>query len=469
MSGSERSFTLADQLWFGALSGDRNPIHVDPDWSAVNFPGEVVVHGAFALLWAIDRAMARLPDRFVERIKVTFVQPILIGDRVRLEVDPAAPMLRLFVGDALMMVARLGLGDGPPPAPAPCPAAGDATLPLASRPFATLQGLKGTIPAAVDPAALAEAFPQAVAAMGPLMAAGLARISGLVGMECPGYRSMSSEYAIAAAAEVPADRLDYEVKRADRRFSRIELAVAGSGLQGSVTAYQGRDAPEPGAEEIAGLVPAGAFAGSEPLILGGSHGLGAAAARLLAAGGARPWLTWQRSPEAAERMRALIEAEGGACRTSRFDTADIEAGMAALAEGGWAGGQAYYFATPRILRRALAGDAAADLAAFTHSYVDRFAAFAAALRGLRGDAALTLFYPSDESVAQPPPNLACYAEAKSAGERLCLELQAADPKLTVVAGRLPRARTRQLQAIGPAEGVAAHEAILPWLARVQGG
>jgi hypothetical protein len=463
-----RSFTLADQLWFGALSGDRNPIHVDPDWAAVNFPGEVVVHGAFALLWAIDRAMAQLPGRFIDRIKVNFVQPILIGDRVRLDVDPSGPVLRLFVGDELMMVARIGLGEEPPTSPTSLPDAADATLPLASRPFAALPGLKGAIPAAIDRAALAGAFPGAVAAMGPLMAGGLARISGLVGMECPGYRSMSSEYAIAAAANVPAGRLDYEVKRADRRFSRIELAVAGSGLQGSVIAYQGQDAPEPGPEEIAGAVQAGAFAGGEPLILGGSHGLGAAAARLLAAGGARPWLTWHRSPEAAEHVRTLIEAAGGACRTSRFDTADPEAGMTALAEGGWAGRQAYYFATPRILRRALKGDAAADLADFTDIYVDRFAAFATALRRLRGAAPLTLFYPSDECVAGPPASLASYARAKLAGERLCGEL-AADPRLAVIVGRLKRARTRQLQAAGPAEGVPAHEAILPWLGPVQAG
>ena len=468
MGSSERTFTLSDQLWFGAVSGDRNPIHVDPDWAAVNFPGEIVVHGAFALLWAIDCAAKLVPDAVIGQINVTFVQPILIGDCVRLDVDRSASLLRLFVQDHLMMVARIGPGSaGPPDLDAVTPAQ-DPALPLASRAFADLKGLKGSIPTAVDQTALAAAFPMAVSAMGPRMAAGLARISGLVGMECPGHRSMSSEYSVEAAPDVAPERLDYEVTRTDRRFCRVEMSVAGSGLRGSLSAYRGQEEAEPSTEEIARSVLPGSFAGAEPLIIGGSHGLGAAAARLLAAGGARPWITWQRSPTSAERVGDLILAGGGACHMSPFDTEHADAGFAALANGGWAGKQIYYFATPRIVRRRLDGDRASDLASFRSVYIDQFATFAKGLRQMRGAASLSVFYPSDEAVIQPTAPLTEYAKAKLEGELLCEQLAATDPDLEIIVGRVQRARTRQMQVIGLPDGVSAHEAILPWLARVQG-
>src|SRR6185295_2154771 len=100
-------------------------------------------------------------------------------------------------------------------------------------------------------------------------------------------------------------------------------------------------------------VQADEFAGAAPLILGGSGGLGATAARLLAAGGAAPVITWHRGLKGAERVCAAIEGEGGRCTLLPFDTGEPEAGFAALEAASWRGGEAYYFATPRIFRRAL--------------------------------------------------------------------------------------------------------------------
>ena len=42
---SSRTFTQADFDQFAALSGDDNPIHVDPDYAATTRFGSTVAHG----------------------------------------------------------------------------------------------------------------------------------------------------------------------------------------------------------------------------------------------------------------------------------------------------------------------------------------------------------------------------------------------------------------------------------------
>src|ERR1700681_3331284 len=53
-----RRFGMAEQLGFAALSGDYNPMHVDPLAARRTQPGARVVHGIHALLWALDELAA---------------------------------------------------------------------------------------------------------------------------------------------------------------------------------------------------------------------------------------------------------------------------------------------------------------------------------------------------------------------------------------------------------------------------
>jgi NAD(P)-dependent dehydrogenase (short-subunit alcohol dehydrogenase family) len=466
MTGPQRTFTLADQHWFRDASGDANPIHVDPAWAAANFPGEIVVHGVHALLWAIEASLVESPGGHIVGVAATFVRPIVLGDQVRVEAADCGAVLRLFVEGELMMLVKLGRGDGdaspagasgPPPAGAPV-----------ERSLAELKGLEGAIPAGADGAALAAAFPAAAKAMGARLLQGIARLSTLVGMECPGLRSMFSELSVAAAADVPDAALSYRVKRVNALFSRVEIAVEGSGLRGEVVAYAGRKWVDTPDADVRGLVGPSAFAGARPLVLGGSSGLGATAARLLAAGGAEPLITWHSAQAAAERVKAGIEAQGGRCRVRHFDVASLAAGDEALAGLEWSGGEVYYFPTPRIFRRSLGHYRPADFSTFSAVYVDRFHDLVEALRRLRGDAPLTIFYPSSVAVSEPGADLVEYAAAKAAGERLCADLERLYPNLRIVVARLPRIDTPQTQSFVAQAAAPPHLAILPWVMQVQG-
>jgi 3-hydroxybutyryl-CoA dehydratase len=87
---------------FAALSGDDNPIHVDPEFAATTRFGRTVSHGM--LLYSL--LCTALHDNFPGAVQLSqdlmFPNPTFAGDeiRVRLEVaeaNPAARDLRLVV------------------------------------------------------------------------------------------------------------------------------------------------------------------------------------------------------------------------------------------------------------------------------------------------------------------------------------------------------------------------------------
>lgn len=444
MTIATRVFTLEDQQHFAALSGDVNPLHVDAAWAAAVYPGAVVVHGMHLVLWLLDAAAA---GRSLAGLSVTFVRPVLLGDAVAARLSSDGTTITVVVRGEVM--ARIDLRFGPRPVSPEAGAAG--TVPAVPR-LLTLEEMEGVSGSMGLPAAtpLAEAFPHAAQAAGHTALSGLAGLSALVGMECPGLYSVFAELAVEFTAAAGA--LRYGVSQVDRRFSRVTLAVEGGGLRGSVVASAG--APDAGEdqESIFGLVEAGEFAGQTPLVVGGGSGLGAMTARLLAAGGARPVVTVHRAAAAGTRL----------------DVTDPAEGLAALERLGWSGGQVYYFASPRIFRRRLEPYQAQDFTDFTGIYVSGFYELMRGLLAMRGRAPLTVFYPSSVAVEKPPADMLEYALAKQAGEGLCAALERKYPSLRMVVERLPRTVSRQTRSFVKVAAAQPSAIMLPIIRRIQG-
>lgn len=78
----ERAFTQAEFDAFAKLSGDDNPIHVDPDFSARTRFGRTVAHGA--LLCSVLRALCEqlVPGWRQARQDVMFPAPTYVGETV---------------------------------------------------------------------------------------------------------------------------------------------------------------------------------------------------------------------------------------------------------------------------------------------------------------------------------------------------------------------------------------------------
>src|SRR5208337_2593671 len=135
--------------------------------------------------------------------------------------------------------------------------------------------------------AFAGAFPHASAALHPRRLSGLAQTSRLVGMVCPGLHSMYARLSVDLTQELGApDGICFRTIRVDDQFRLVEMAVEGNGLVGEIASFVRHSPIEaPKMDEIARHVRPDEFATTAALVAGGSRGLGAIIAKLIAAGG----------------------------------------------------------------------------------------------------------------------------------------------------------------------------------------
>jgi acyl dehydratase len=80
----------ADFDCFAALSGDNNPIHLDPDFSARTRFGRTVAHGMllYARAWAV--VVATYPDRRHAVQALKFPAPAYADEPLRIEIEPGS-------------------------------------------------------------------------------------------------------------------------------------------------------------------------------------------------------------------------------------------------------------------------------------------------------------------------------------------------------------------------------------------
>ena len=72
---ASRRFDQDDQTLFAQLSGDFNPIHMDPAAARRTQAGAVVVHGVHAVLWAIDKLVQLGPVKDpIASLKIQFTR-----------------------------------------------------------------------------------------------------------------------------------------------------------------------------------------------------------------------------------------------------------------------------------------------------------------------------------------------------------------------------------------------------------
>jgi hypothetical protein len=264
-----------------------------------------------------------------------------------------------------------------------------------------------------------ELFPDAVELLGSQRVAELASLSRVVGMHAPGMYSMSSRYEIRLIDPKPAAQptVTFVVREVDPRMRRVIVDVKGPAQQARVTAFA---LPEPIEQRQlvdVGRVEAREFAGWKVLVVGGSRGLGAAAVRLLVAGGAAVRFTYHVGTGEAQELTR--DTSAGAIEF------DALAGKPLPRLGKWSPTHLAWFAAP----------AADDDAAFTVQ-VDSFVAAADALASPPLRAVL---WPSR---VRPGP-------LQQAGERRCVELADRLPGVVVRAPRLPLLATDRTLALLP--------------------
>ena len=456
-----RVFDATDQRRFAELSGDANPIHLDALAARRTPAGGSVAHGMHVVLWALDALVAagRIAAP-VAALDVRFIKFVRTGAGVTLRVArECASSLRAEIAVDGMIAIRIECALGPPRA-APrdsCDAVEDVVLgdrPAVLR-LAQTSGRAGVLPS-LEPGTLGALFPRAALRLGAERVAALVRLSALVGMVCPGLYGIFGGLRVAAVAQATdRSRVRFAVERADERIGMVTIAVGGAGIAGVVTAFVRRP-PAAGAplSAVARQVEPDEFASATALVVGGSRGLGAAAARIIAAGGGRVAITYQIGEDDA---RAVADEIGLRARVLRYDARhDAAAQLAAL---DWDVSHLYYFATSQIFRQKARWWDGELFAEFCELYVHGFARVCDALLARGGT--LGACYPSSVAVERHPRELTEYGMAKAAGEMLCADMNRFEPRARVLVTRLPRADTDQTASLVAVPSADPVELLLP--------
>ena len=428
-----RRFTMDDQRWFGQTSGDVNPIHVDEITARRSLAGAAVVHGVHVALWALD-SWADESDAFpIGRLRATFRRPVVVGEEVAvrwLDDPDGGVQVQVTAGREVRAVIAVvpGSAAGPAQTSAAAPATTGDARPLD---FGDAAGLAGREPL-VDALDATRAYPAAARVLGSGALAGLLATSRIVGMECPGLHSLLAGIDVEVAHD-DVDTLAWRVTRASSVRVPIAIEVEGP-VAGTVTAlFRQPPTAQPSYEAVAALVSAGELDGHRALVVGGSRGLGELTAKIVAAGGGHPILTYARGRDDAVRVAAEITAGGGRCDVEHLDVLHprslVELEPTHL----------YYFATPAI--RAGVGFDADRFDDLVRYYVRGF--WQTCADAARPPRPVRVLYPSSSFVASPTKELAEYAAAKSAGEALCAWMNAHLEHVTVLVERFPPLRTDQ--------------------------
>ena len=464
---ASRSFDINDQIAFARLSSDWNPMHLDQAFARRTQVGAPVVHGIHNLAWAADAVLRRFPLE-VANIRARFLQPLYLDElaqvRLRDRTDRQIE-LEVVAADTVVALIKLSSQPGKPVAASaqPAPTAPTRFSEPANLRLEQLAGQAGAV--AIGDTDVRSAFPALTAAIGPSAARALLATSQIVGMACPGLHSLFAGLDVNFVSDTEREgALTYAVSKLDSRFRSLQIDVSGSGIAGRLEAFA-RPAPpsQPGMADISPRVEGRPFAGQKSLIVGGSRGLGEVTAKIVAAGGGCPVITYQESQHEAELVSADILRAGGQCEILQYDALAPASGQ--LQKLGRVD-CAYYFATPKIFQRKSALYEPEKLRTFLSFYADGFYDLCTALTR-DGAARLAVFYPSTVAIDEGVSATAEYAMAKIAGEILARYLNEFMPGIHVLSRRLPRILTDQTATVGVASTDNALDVLLPIVYDVQ--
>ena len=444
-----RHFEQSDQIKFAELSGDWNPIHLDHVVSRRSTFGQIV-HGVHAVAWALEGLIAQF-DVAPKKVRVAFLKPISLQEEVSAVRSKEGAEIVILVqsGMQTFISIRIQPGDRFKSAACAIPPKMPCRIP-AENTFAELRSGEGVLEAWGSTSFMEEEFPNLVRTLGPLRTAAFFSLSRLVGMMCPGLHSIFSGIDInfTDSEEVS---IRYRVIRHSIQNAPLRIAYCGAGIEGTLDAFV-RPAPavQPDMNVIRRNIHLGEFAGQTALVVGGSRGLGETLAKVIAAGGGTPIITYNVGERDALRVQDEICSAGGKCHILRMDVLDTKSGLQDLDTKAFSFTHLYYFASPAIRanKSPILKDELLDL--YHAYYVD---AFGKICRTLACAKEVKIFYPSTIYIESSPIGFVEYVNAKEAGEALCHNLAQEYANLTFYVERLPRMHTDQTNSILERRGV----------------
>jgi NAD(P)-dependent dehydrogenase (short-subunit alcohol dehydrogenase family) len=451
----EFAITEADTSAFADLSGDFNPVHIDATAARRLLFGSAVPHGIHVLLSGLDIILRESSHAIrLNSLQAVFSAPANHGEPLTIKCnEKSGELLNLTIRQQGQEIQRISIGVIEGDAAKEI-AISDAPVPRSvprSFTLADANGLVGSFGLAIDRRRLGWLFPSLARLLPASQLAVLLASTRIVGMECPGLRSIFADLTLRFETSAPDSTMRFRTIRADPRLSVVRIGLHGGGASGEITAlFRPDPVTQPSAADIAHQVRKNEFAGQHALVIGGSRGLGEVTAKLLALGGAEVAITFFRGREDAIQVTQDIVANGGRCRFFQFDVVRPPQELSdeqLLSD--FRPTHLYFFATPPIQLVKGQPFSKARFYRFCDYYVSGLADVVSSIYRLfpSGGTPLALLYPSTMFLDKPPSGAAEYSAAKAAGEILCQTLARTRPGLRVACPRLPTLRTDQTNSL----------------------
>jgi hypothetical protein len=447
-----RKFTLQDQLDFAALSGDFNPVHVDPLYARRTLFGKAVVHGVHLLMWGFESFLSveKTDSSHITNIRADFWKSIGLDEEVFCTWEQTATgkiVLQISSDDILYVKCSFSLI----PSDSSYNNYVDDTFQLQNyielKP-SEIAGRKGNLQLIFNSQLLKNLFPKIAEQIPAWQTATILGTTRLVGMECPGLHSIFSRLKITFGSESVSE-CQWHVESFDETTNMLSIVFdSGNSVSGEIIAFhRGIPVKQISLKNAQKIVAPNEFFNERVLVIGGSRGLGEVTAKLFAAGGSEVILTYAKGKEDAEKIVQEISEQNGKASCRHFDV--TTSNPASLIESGEKPPTVMcYFATPFI--------ASATQNKFSETIFNQFCkyyviSFYNIVRYLIDYGTTKFLYPSSVFVSDIPPNMGEYAAAKITGELLCQFIEKSHSNVIIQSFRFPRMETDQTQAIATVE------------------
>jgi hypothetical protein len=450
-----RKFTLQDQQGFAALSGDFNPVHVDPLYARRTIFGKAVVHGVHLLMWAFESFLSAEKSDSIQitNIRADFWKSIGLNEEVLCTWEHTSAgkiILQISSDDILYVKCSFTLI----PNNKYCDNYKDEPIYqlqncIELKP-SEITGNKGNLQLKLNHKLLKNLFPKISAFVPIWQTATILGTTRLVGMECPGLHSIFSRLKITFGSEFVSE-CQWRVESFDETTKMLNMTLnSGNSISGEIIAFhRGMPVKQISFNDAQKLVIADEFSKERVLVIGGSRGLGEVTAKLFAAGGAEVIVTYAKGKNDAEKIVQEISKQGGKISCRHFDI--TSSNPATLIESNEKIPTIMcYFATPFIFSSTQNKFSEQLFNQFCKYYITNFYHIAQYLIAF---GTTKIFYPSSTAIDEIPLNMCEYASSKIAGELLCKFIEKSHSNVIVQSFRFPRMETDQTQTLTTVENI----------------
>jgi acyl dehydratase/NAD(P)-dependent dehydrogenase (short-subunit alcohol dehydrogenase family) len=440
---------------FARLSGDSNPLHLDPVWARRLQFGECVVHGVNLTLIMLEEIFRVYPvpaGHQLAELSVQYDSALRVGEPLKIVVENSDDgnikatafsvkrvVQRLFVRLEALSVPEIAIGEQNPGSP-----------PCEDVDFDGMMGARGEAVLTFDSNLARRLFPVVNGTLPRAQIAVLLASTMIVGMRIPGLHSVFASLCLCFSDARRSSDLRYRVVKADPRFNLIIIDLDGGGAFGSLSALV---RPQPVLQmdylTVKERTLRRAFTARRVLVVGGSRGIGEATAKIAAASGGTVTITYSTGRADAVRVAEEIRAGGGQCSVAHLDVRVELMGQLQQLLCDGAPDDIFYFASPVIDVSKSATWRPLLFQRYVEFYITAFRVLVDQIVSTRPNRAmgLNIFYPSTAFLDCPPAWAFEYCAAKAAGESICRGLAASQTGVSVIYPRIPQLLTDQTAAV----------------------